>query len=342
MLALLLCLSTSLQVTQPETVEARLARLVRDLGAPSYPVREAASEAIFDDAELDLRLIEAALRQGGLDVEQRVRLEGLGRRMFLRGPRGALGVQFGAEVNGGAQIQSTVEGFSAHRLLRPGDIITAVAGVPVTSQDEMRSEILSRDPGENMELAVRRAGETVNVEVTLGSFESLQNASPPRGGMEQAWRVRLLRVAGPVPGGDVLRVDGAAPPIRDEDDIEAWTVALLPFAVGGEARGGVDQSGRVRVRAFGRDLSLPPVPAVAESLREGDAQGPVRILIAELQIRRESVSRRVREARSIAIDPARTQAERAAAAEQVARLAEAQRIIEERMKELWELYDAGP
>ncbi len=65
MLALLLCLSTSLQVTQPETVEARLARLVRDLGAPSYPVREAASEAIFDDAELDLRLIEAALRDHG-------------------------------------------------------------------------------------------------------------------------------------------------------------------------------------------------------------------------------------------------------------------------------------
>lgn len=32
----------------------------------------------------------------------------------------------------------------------------------------------------------------------------------------------------------------------------------------------------------------------------------------------------------------------AAAAEQVARLAEAQRIIEERMKELWELYDAAP
>ncbi|MCC6285655.1 MAG: PDZ domain-containing protein [Phycisphaerales bacterium] len=331
-----------LSTTQPETLEARFARLVRDLGAPSYQAREEASEIIYDDPDLDLRLIEAALRRGGLDLERRVRLEALGKRMFLRGPRGALGVQFGAEVEGGAQIQSTVEGFDAHRVLQAGDIITAVAGVPVRSQDEMRSEILSRDPGESMALTVRRAGETVQVDVSLRSFDDLQNASPPRGAMDEAWRVRLLRVGGPDSDETVLMVPGAAPPPRDVDDIEAWTVALLPFAIGGESRGGVDQSGRVRVRAFGRDLSLPPVPAVAESLREGDAQAPVRILIGELQVRRESVSRRVRDARSIAIDPARSPAERQGAADLVARLADAQRIIEERMKELWELYDAGP
>lgn len=333
-----------LSTTQPETVEDRFARLVRDLGSPAYEAREAASEAIDQDIDLDLRLVEAELRRSTLDLEQRQRLEALARQMFLRAPRGALGVQFGTEVEGGAQIQSTVieEGFTAHEVLRPGDIITSVDGVAIASQDDMRSEILSRDAGQRMTLSVRRGGETIVVDVTLGPFSALRNASAPQGAFEAAWRLRRERVgANPTPDATIT-VPGVPAPAADEDDIEAWTVALLPFALGGEARGGVDQSGRIRVRAFGRDLSLPPVPAVAQALRGGDAQGPVRILIGELQVRRESVSRRVREARSIAIDPARTQDERQAAAERVARLAESQRIIEERMKELWELYDAGP
>jgi S1-C subfamily serine protease len=78
-----------------------------------------------------------------------------------------LGVQL-AEADNGAQIAAVTDGSPADRAgLRQGDVITEVEGEPA-SADDVRRAVAEREPGDKLELTVRRDGGTETVTATLG------------------------------------------------------------------------------------------------------------------------------------------------------------------------------
>jgi S1-C subfamily serine protease len=88
---------------------------------------------------------------------------------------GWLGVQTDNPDDGssGALIVGVVDGQPADEAgLRPGDLITAVAGKPVAGAEELGGLIREHQPGETIELTVARNGLTRTVPVTLGSRPS--------------------------------------------------------------------------------------------------------------------------------------------------------------------------
>ncbi|WP_348525642.1 PDZ domain-containing protein [Litorihabitans aurantiacus] len=56
--------------------------------------------------------------------------------------------------------------------MRPGDVIVAIDGTPVTMPDELIIAIRARAPGETVVLTVREAGGDREVEVVLGEQAS--------------------------------------------------------------------------------------------------------------------------------------------------------------------------
>jgi putative serine protease PepD len=56
--------------------------------------------------------------------------------------------------------------------LRAGDVVTEIGGEAIGSSDELRRAIDARQPGDRIELTVRRAGRTETLTVTLGSRPS--------------------------------------------------------------------------------------------------------------------------------------------------------------------------
>jgi len=78
-----------------------------------------------------------------------------------------LGVQLG-ESDDGAQVAAVTDGSPADRAgLQPGDVITEVEGEPATA-DDVRRAVAEREPGDELELTVRRDGETETITATLG------------------------------------------------------------------------------------------------------------------------------------------------------------------------------
>lgn len=82
-----------------------------------------------------------------------------------------LGIQGTSQVSAqGAVVAGVEEGSGADEAgLERGDRIVGVAGAPIESFSELQSEILSRQPGDELELTVSRNGTEETVTVTLGS-----------------------------------------------------------------------------------------------------------------------------------------------------------------------------
>jgi putative serine protease PepD len=81
-----------------------------------------------------------------------------------------LGVSTDDVTDGGARIAEVRPGTPAEEAgLEAGDVVTAVAGAEVGSADELRRLVDARKPGDEVELTVERGGETVTVDVTLGT-----------------------------------------------------------------------------------------------------------------------------------------------------------------------------
>jgi hypothetical protein len=82
----------------------------------------------------------------------------------LEAPRPKLGLTVGP----GVVIDEVVEGSPAHQVgLSPGDVIQAVNGVRVADGGEVRSLVQAVRPGENVALTVSRAGEAIDLSLTL-------------------------------------------------------------------------------------------------------------------------------------------------------------------------------
>ena len=79
-----------------------------------------------------------------------------------------LGVRL-ADGDNGAQIAEVTNGSPADEAgLKQGDVITKVDGKQAGSADDVRRAVAEREPGDKLELTVRRDGETKTVTATLG------------------------------------------------------------------------------------------------------------------------------------------------------------------------------
>ncbi len=77
-----------------------------------------------------------------------------------------------AEKGTGGHPAVTPGGPGAAAGLRPGDVITAIDGVPVHSGQEFIVRTRSHQPGQRVRLTVRRGGRNVRVDLVLGSSSS--------------------------------------------------------------------------------------------------------------------------------------------------------------------------
>jgi serine protease Do len=72
----------------------------------------------------------------------------------------------------GVLVASIAPNSSAARAgLRPGDVITAFEGQPVTDGNTLRNRIASTSPGTQVKLTILRDQRTAEVQVTLGEYE---------------------------------------------------------------------------------------------------------------------------------------------------------------------------
>jgi len=73
----------------------------------------------------------------------------------------------------GAFINTVAEGFPSENVLEPGDVITAVDGVPVSVASDVRPHLETKAVGAHVVLAVRKKGadRSVDVDVELGRSE---------------------------------------------------------------------------------------------------------------------------------------------------------------------------
>lgn len=181
--------------------QADVRTLIRDLGADTLAAREEATQRL---AEIEISL--PALRTMGVDfeslsAEQRSRLDHVLLERFKRTPRAGLGVQYDPQFFQGVRLATVVDGFPASAVLQAGDIVSRVEGVDLNtfmSQEAwqaLRHQILSFHPGETMDMVIRRGGQTLRVQVPLGSYADLGNAQPlTENDYAAAWSVRRHRL----------------------------------------------------------------------------------------------------------------------------------------------------
>jgi putative serine protease PepD len=83
-----------------------------------------------------------------------------------------LGVSTTAAPTGaaGAQVAEVVPGSAADDAgLEVGDLVVALDGEPITDSGRLRARVVTRAPGEEVELRIERDGEPQTLDVTLGS-----------------------------------------------------------------------------------------------------------------------------------------------------------------------------
>lgn len=90
--------------------------------------------------------------------------------------------QYGVDATEGALVTEVAENSAAAQAgLQVEDIITAVDGDVVDTERTLADRILAYEPGDVITLSVTRAGESLDIEVTLGRFE--QSTDLPGFGM---------------------------------------------------------------------------------------------------------------------------------------------------------------
>jgi putative serine protease PepD len=81
-----------------------------------------------------------------------------------------LGVELGDAEDGGAQIGAVRSGSPADDAgLRAGDVVVKADGEDVEDGEDLRRAVAEREPGDELELEVRRDGDTETLTVTLGT-----------------------------------------------------------------------------------------------------------------------------------------------------------------------------
>ena len=206
-------------------------QLITDLGVSEFDTRQRATETLKNRADLTVGQIAEQLSRPDLSIEQRLRLNIVGKARFAVTPRGALGVEFdlGNAGSRGSVVRRTIPNFPANGLLLPGDEIIEVDGESIEQNNmggwggfnPIRPHIVANDPGVAIKLKVVRHGPNkvvgpnggivfqprprepapavaapvLEIEVPLGSFAELPNSQPlSSDDFNKAWVRRLARL----------------------------------------------------------------------------------------------------------------------------------------------------
>ncbi|MFG0283713.1 MAG: PDZ domain-containing protein [Phycisphaerales bacterium JB039] len=195
-----LAAASAAQPLAPEP-DDKLAPLIDALESDEWAVRQHAEDALRLALD-DLGALEDALETIDRDLspEARRRLNILGESAFFRSERPGVGISFEAAPDG-IRIISTVDGFDAADKLRAGDVILSFGGLAIGNEDAMRTAIMVHDPGDEVEITLRRNNELVKLDLRLGWFRDLnpdRARQPDRSAMRRAWTERAGRkLAGP-------------------------------------------------------------------------------------------------------------------------------------------------
>lgn len=211
---------------------------VKELDAEDVQTRERAEDSLrsWCGGQTDRIL---ALIDAQASAEQRDRLLSLARSVFDNSPRAAMGVSFGfgnlvfgqqeQEVfEDGIPIRDTTEGFDSKNVLKSGDLLRAIDGVPVRTIQDARVQIVSHDPAQVAKVDVERDGKILQLPLRLGYWRDLQSTrngvtqrandlSKPE--LDSAWRARLSR-SNPA----LLSLD-TRPVLRPVPGANAWAEA---------------------------------------------------------------------------------------------------------------------
>lgn len=190
--------------------------LVADLGSNDFAVRQRASGRLNADEQFGLGLLEAALKRQDLTLEARTRLAATARQRFFHSSRAALGFQFGLHMRDRIVVGTLFPKFPAFGMLEEGDMIVGADGFKLEgpgAKTLLQAIIVSHDPGENLQLVVRRGARKLDLSVPLGRFDELPEQGPVfiDERLSRAWRIRAQ---------SRLRV--IVEPIRIDPAPESW------------------------------------------------------------------------------------------------------------------------
>lgn len=187
----------------------RLVGLIQQLDDESWLVREQSMRMIGDPNEgFELDMLGAFIERAELSPEAMARFRSAARGLFEQTTKAGLGVGFGEVRDGGVEIGTVVaevDRFPAAAMLMPGDLIVGADGSKLTTSEDLRAAILSHEPGETLDLLVRRGERVLEIEAPLGSYSSLRGAAPI--GLEIADRaiaIRWARQGISVPGSQTI------------------------------------------------------------------------------------------------------------------------------------------
>lgn len=182
-------------------IPADLEQTFGQLSSPDFQSRQQATEALLADDRLTLAMVEKVLRRPELSEEARTRLLQVGRQIFFRTPRAAMGLQFGGNLRDRVVVDKTFEKFESFRLLEQGDLIVEAGGYRLDgpgSRIMVQSIIISRDPGESLPVVIRRGAQRLELSIPLGRFADLENNANfiPEDRLARAWRMRSAQFRG--------------------------------------------------------------------------------------------------------------------------------------------------
>jgi serine protease Do len=105
----------------------------------------------------------------------------------VQGMNQTLANSFGMKSPQGALVSSVEPGGPAAKGgLQPGDVITALNGVPVTDSTSLPSQVAGLSPGTSAKVTVWRDKSAKDLSVTIGALKDAKTASANTGGADSA------------------------------------------------------------------------------------------------------------------------------------------------------------
>jgi hypothetical protein len=322
-------------VTKAAHDPAWLEPIIQRLDSDDLAVRDRASTDLRTDPRLSLDQLQARIADHSrpLTPEQQLRMNQIAVALFRETPRAALGVSFARIVPGGVELGLVIAQFDARRVLRAGDIVAEMDGVPIVSPDDARAVIISHDPGDEMRVTFTRGGEAQTATVKLGSYRELQNGSSLNDSiLREAWLLRCERVQGqgqpqaaPIDAGLTQpqwaqakaaenaaltrrmrqEVDPRQPPDLSDVDVlvgggvlrRVEGIPLQDFTAGGQRRGRSPESARLQAEIENYQAQLRNIDAkLARDLTLNEAQRRA-FMQSSLQLREQIIRKRAEQRR---------------------------------------------
>lgn len=236
------------------------------------PQTAAGAVEVWLDEHRELTFTPAVIPPG-VEPEQFVELQ---ERMFAESVRiaAAVGMQAaGADVTisgSGARVAATVPDTPAHGVLEEGDVITAVGDRDIELASELAAHLSAQEPGDRVELTVRRDGDRVTEMLVLTALPD--DAGPGIGVLAATVDLRIetpidvqpradVRVGGPSAG--LLIALGVYDASTEDDLVRGRTIA---------GTGTMDTSGNVG-----------PVSGIPQKVRAAELAGAEIFLVAAAQ-----------------------------------------------------------